>query len=528
MPVAPTYPGVYIEEVPSGVRTITGVATSIAAFVGRALRGPLNDPVVINGFGEFERIFGGLWRVAGLGYAVRDFFENGGGQAIVVRVHKEGSDAGTATVAYSGMNVSAASPGQWGASLRIRVEHVTDTALVQAAAATQGLPDTTEFFNLLVHDSATGETEEFRNLTAVSGPRQVADVVNAQSRLIRVTNVPAARPAPAHAAVPDDVPANEMWTDDTASLPVPNASSGSNGDPITDTEVIGSMADKTGIYALGRADLFNLLVIPPYAPGGDIGDDVVEKAMAYCEKRRAVFLIDPPSDANDKEDAKTAVATYTRSKNAAFYFPRVYKTNPLNQNRLEPFAPSGAVAGVIARTDVQRGVWKAPAGQEATLAGVPALTVKLTDEENGELNPLGVNCLRTFAAAGRVVWGARTLRGHDQLADEWKYLPVRRLALFIEESLYRGTQWVVFEPNDEPLWSQIRLNVGSFMHGLFRQGAFAGGSPRDAYFVKCDRETTTQDDVNRGIVNVVVGFAPLKPAEFVIIKLQQMAGQLDT
>jgi phage tail sheath protein FI len=158
--------------------------------------------------------------------------------------------------------------------------------------------------------------------------------------------------------------------------------------------------------------------------------------------------------------------------------------------------------------------------------GVSALTVSLTDPENGELNPLGINCLRTFRFVGQVVWGARTMEGADRLASQWKYIPVRRLALYIEESLYRGTQWVVFEPNDEPLWSQIRLNVGAFMHNLFRQGAFEGSTPRDAYFVKCDKETTTQNDIDLGIVNILVGFAPLKPAEFVVIQIQQMAGQV--
>jgi uncharacterized protein len=192
------------------------------------------------------------------------------------------------------------------------------------------------------------------------------------------------------------------------------------------------------------------------------------------------------------------------------------------------FAPSGAIAGVIARTDLQRGVWKAPAGLEATINGVMGLGVKLTDAENGELNPLGVNCLRTMPAAGTVIWGARTMVGDDRLASQWKYLPVRRLALFIEESLYRGTQWAVFEPNDEPLWSQLRLNLGVFMHDLFRQGAFQGQSPKEAYFVQCDSTTTTQSDIDRGIVNVVVGFAPLKPAEFVVLYIQQIAGQLAT
>jgi phage tail sheath protein FI len=160
------------------------------------------------------------------------------------------------------------------------------------------------------------------------------------------------------------------------------------------------------------------------------------------------------------------------------------------------------------------------------LVSAPALSVVLTDAENGELNRLGINCLREFPAVGRVIWGARTLRGADQFADEYKYVPVRRTALYIEESLYRGTQWVVFEPNGEPLWAQIRLNVGAFMNDLFHRGAFQGTTPHDAYFVKCDKETTTQDDIGRGIVNIVVGFAPLKPGEFVIIQLQQIAGQI--
>jgi Bacteriophage tail sheath protein len=200
--------------------------------------------------------------------------------------------------------------------------------------------------------------------------------------------------------------------------------------------------------------------------------------------------------------------------------------DPLRENRLENFAPSGAIAGVFARTDAARGVWKAPAGIEATIAGAVDLSVKLTDGENGQLNPLGVNCLRAFPIIGRVVWGARTWRGADQLASEWKYVPVRRLALFLEESSFRGTQWVTFESNDEPLWAQIRLNLGAFMQNLFRQGAFAGRTPREAYFVKCDAETTTQNDINLGIVNILVGYAPLKPAEFVVIKIQQMAGQV--
>jgi phage tail sheath protein FI len=171
-------------------------------------------------------------------------------------------------------------------------------------------------------------------------------------------------------------------------------------------------------------------------------------------------------------------------------------------------------------------VWKAPAGIEAHLNGVAELAAKLTDAQNGALNPLGINCLRTFPIYGNIAWGGRTLEGADQIGSEWKYIPIRRLALMLEESLFRGTKWVVFEPNDEPLWAKIRLNVGAYMMSLFRQGAFQGTSPKEAFFVKCDAETTTEDDRNKGIVNILVGFAPLKPAEFVVISIQQIAGEL--
>jgi len=214
-------------------------------------------------------------------------------------------------------------------------------------------------------------------------------------------------------------------------------------------------------------------------------------------------------------------ATVVKDHSAVFYPDLRFN----DRGTVRSIGPTGAIAGLCARTDAARGVWKAPAGQEADIRGIVGLDVKLTDLENGVLNKLGVNCLRTFPS-GFVSWGARTLDGSDDLGSEWKYIPIRRLALFIEESLYRGTQWVVFEPNDEPLWANVRLNVGVFMHQLFRQGAFQGSTPDQAYYVKCDGETTTQADRNLGIVNIEVGFAPLKPAEFVVITIQQIAGDL--
>jgi uncharacterized protein len=587
MPVTPTYPGVYIEEIPSGVRTITGVATSITAFVGRTLRGPTDDSITINSFGDFERIFGGLWADSTLGYAVRDFYLNGGNQAIIVRLFEAESGAGAkpsnTPITVGDFTFEAAYPGSWGTNLRAAID--TD---VSADAARALNIDADKLFNLTVRDlSPNGRTEKFMNVTAEDGNRRLDTVLAKESKLVnwlgnwnkpdlkkvtdaaktladeqkKLDDMTAANPNdPGIPAQQDKVKAardalNKLTLDPVSlaeqtlaaarktnppnSQPVKdaekavqdalNAIATSDGGALTANSFTGAGKEnaKEGLYALRKADLFNILCIPPYLGTGDIDPSLVAEAAAYCERRRAMLLVDPPSTWNDKDAAKGGVIDVgTNSKNAALFFPRLSMPDPLHENRLEDFVPCGAVAGIFARTDTQRGVWKAPAGLDATLVGVPALSVPLTDAENGELNPLGINCLRTLPPVGRVVWGSRTLQGDDRLASEWKYIPVRRTALFIEESLYRGTQWVVFEPNDEPLWAQIRLNVGAFMNNLFRQGAFQGTTPREAYFVKCDKETTTQNDINLGIVNIVVGFAPLKPAEFVIIKLQQMARQI--
>jgi phage tail sheath protein FI len=526
MPVTLTYPGVYVEEIPSGVRTITGVATSITAFIGRARRGPTDDPVVINSYGDFERVFGGLWAESLLSYAVRDFFRNGGGQAIIVRLYHPDAPAGgnppktKATMVANGLNLEAAYSGSWGNSLRARIDH--KTRKLEPVEAANSL------FNLTVHDDATGETEMFRNLSITPGSARQADkVLQNESRLMRITTLPNILPGE-HG---DPAAGKTIWDDGPANTKVADADKTTDGVALVPDDFTGQGKEgaKQGLYALEKADLFNILCLPPLATTADVPGALITDAGVYCEKRRAFLLVDPPLVWMDKAAAVAGVAAGvgTDSKNAAIYFPRLRQPNPLHADQMEDFAPCGAVAGVIARTDTNRGVWKAPAGLDAALVGAPKLSVPLTDAENGELNPLGVNCLRVMPTGSRVVWGARTLQGDDRLASEWKYIPVRRTALFIEESLYRGLKWVVFEPNAEPLWSQIRLNVGAFMHNLFRQGAFQGTTPRDAYFVKCDSETTTQNDINLGIVNIHVGFAPLKPAEFVVLQLQQIAGQVE-
>ncbi|CAB3890490.1 phage tail sheath family protein [Achromobacter anxifer] len=379
-------PGVYIQEMTGGARDIAGVPTSVAAFVGAAPDGPADTALRIRAFSDYERAFGGLANGFELGYAVRQFFLNGGSDAWAVRV---------------------------------------------------------------------------------------------------------APPADA----PDDMRA----------------------------AYVSDRARRRGIYALDGADHFNLLCLPAVTDSGVLAD-----AVSYCKERRAFMIVDAPPAARDSASMAAAMDTaLPRSDHAAVYFPWTQVADPLagGQPRLTP--PCGTIAGLYARTDGNRGVWKAPAGVDASLAGVVSLAAVVSDDESRNLNPLGVNCLRTFPGRGTVCWGARTLQGADHFASEYKYVPVRRLALYLEDSLRRGTQWTAFEPNEEPLWAQIRLNAGNFMNTLFRQGAFQGSTPRDAYLVKCDGETTTQADIDRGVVNILVGFAPLRPAEFVVIRIQQRAGQLE-
>jgi len=281
-------------------------------------------------------------------------------------------------------------------------------------------------------------------------------------------------------------------------------------------------------------DIFNLLILPKDRDQTeDIRRSLWGPASVFCQQRRAFLLIDPPLawkrvtdiiDLNSVDSISKLRQGLVKDHAGAFWPQITIVSNGL----LRPIAPSGAIAGIMARIDANRGVWKAPAGLEADIRGIRGVDQTMSDPENGVINPQAVNAIRVFPN-GIVSWGARTMDGFDNSPNtDYRYIPVRRLALFLEESLYRGLKFAVFEPNDEPLWAQIRLAAGAFMNNLFRQGAFQGQKASDAYFVKVDAETTTQNDINLGIVNVVVAFAPLKPAEFVIITIQQRAGQVQT
>ncbi|WP_116132684.1 phage tail sheath C-terminal domain-containing protein [Tropicimonas sp. IMCC34043] len=685
MPVNPTYPGVYIEEIPSGVRSIRGVATSVAAFIGPFRRGLLDEAVRIQSPSDFEREYGGVYRDSEASYAVQQFFLNGGTEAWVIRVgHPGPAAAGIVPIAAAtaGLNAvvdgvppdlvsatagrvirdeTADNPGDWGNALRLEVGHATSAA------------DT--LFTLTIKEVVTEgdrtsvlREEVFRNLTNQPNEANTAiDVVNGGSQLVYLTQVaaalsdtdiphatgtlgrdivpgggdfagavatvaemagltvtlqfgPAASPADIGPVAVDFTGAADPATmgawaalfqerlrraalDPLAAIPVGQRAylggavvtllgAGSVAEPFRfhiragqgaqpfdpDVRLIfagnagtfgldgatsagpqqialtggadGTVVDaatgtfripeaafsgnpglRTGLFALEDVDLFNILCIPDAPRLGDANAlALYSTALSYVTDRRSMLIVDIPEGTVRIDQMETWLGANAglRAPNTAVYFPRTYVADSLRQNRLRSFASSGTIAGLWARTDAQRGVWKAPAGTDARLRAVQQLAYAMTDPENGVLNPLGVNCLRSFPIYGSVCWGARTMDGADQIASDYKYVPVRRTTLFIEESLYRGTKWVVFEPNDEPLWAQIRLNVGAFMHDLFRQGAFQGAMPSDAYLVKCDAETTTQSDIDNGIVNILVGFSPLKPAEFVILRIQQIARRAES
>jgi phage tail sheath protein FI len=417
-----------------------------------------------------------------------------------------------AVAAGGSLTLFANNPGSWGNSLLVSV-------------TVQPPPNNARFSLLVqrVNPRGTPQTlESFVNLSLTpTDPQYAVTVVDNDSSYISFINpatglpvVPAAAPSPTAAPVA--------------------LSGGADGAVLTPAsdgnfELV-LLNQPLGVYLLDRVDIFNLLCIP-----AETDAPTISILQGYCAKKRAFYIVDAPKlstyallNASGPAGSNPGSITGTHSNNSAYYFPWILAPDPLFGNRPTLFPPCGFVAGIYAATDANSppdGVWKAPAGINASLTGSSGLQYVLTDQENGDLNIQAINCLRQFKVYGDVVWGARTLQGNDQAGSEWKYIPIRRLALFIESSLYDGTQWVVFEPNDEKLWSQIRLNIGAFMQGLFLKGGFQGTSPQQAYFVKCDSENNPPASISLGIVNILVGFAPLYPAEFVVIQIVQIAGQ---
>jgi phage tail sheath protein FI len=520
MPIVMNTPGVYVAELPSSQHPITGVATSITAFVGAAAQGPVNSPQTCNNWSDFVRMFGGLWPGSTMSYAVYQFFQSGGSTAIVVRVTSGGKDPATPAVlalpsaGNPDVRLQAANPGLWGNSLRATVDYQTSN------------PQDDTLWNLTVQIAPSGPSERYLNIsTNLTAAKGLSNVLQS-SQLVQYLDGGGKRPDATPAGPPPEPVA---------------ATDGGDGAAISDAD-IDPETQTGGMYTLNTVDIFNILCLPPPMPlltadyegllPATYGD-----AASLCVSRRAMLIVDAPPDWTSLPLSQAQQAEFPQipagaaasngqalSANAAFYFPAVTATDPLT-GVSGTYAACGAVAGVWASTDSARGVWKAPAGTSAGLPAGLAPAVLMTDDQNGDLNPLGINCLRNFPIVGPVVWGARTMQGADVLESQWKYVPVRRTALYIEESLRRGTAWSVFEPNAEPLWAAIRLNVNAFMAGLYRQGALAGATPSQAYLVKCDAENNPPDQVALGILNILVGFAPLYPAEFVLISIEQLVGQ---
>jgi phage tail sheath protein FI len=538
MPVTPSYPGIYIEEVLSNAHTITAAPTSVTVFVGythpfKTKSANWDKAIQIFSFSDYQREFGGLfsvdWLADDVGRAVNEFFLNGGAVAWVVALQAEFFDLTTqaassitpptfdlpGTAANTGITFSGLEPVDTSKLLTVSVTNL------RATTGTSPL----DIADIVV--TYGSRTETFRRVTLNPSP-PVADQVNTLENRIGTTAAPVSAlvtVAPASGgAYPTAWPTSLAPQPLTQTFPSHPFTTYQPGDFASAFAADGSL-DKVAI--------FNLLLTP-----GVWDQPVVSEALAFAERKLAFFIMDPPADAGadhtsdplpligDIMTDQVSGRVIPKSENGALYFPYLRSTDPETGSPVT-VAPSGYVAGVFAREDANRGVWKAPAGLETVIndtTGVVASGV-MTDARQGTLNPIGVNCLRGFPGVGTVVFGARTLVAANPAFQQYRYVPVRRTALFLEQSLSTSLTWVTFEPNDVPLWVSIRTTIENFMLGLFNQGAFQGTTPSQAFQVICDATTTTPDDQANGIVNILVAFAPLKPAEFVVIQLAQLAGQ---
>jgi uncharacterized protein len=519
MSVTTSYPGIYIQELPSSAHSITPAPTSIASFIGYThpfLTRNFNTAVRLFSFTDYENQFGGLYTSglvdANVARAVYQFFLNGGSDAYVVGLQANLLDAsGTVLGQFggtTGVNFTASIPTTGGGMDFTALEpadlvpmNVSATNL-RASSPLPGAPLDT--FDVIITYGSRIET--FRGVV-LNGPAASApdNMINGASTLVTVAatggNFGTAMTAPASVPFGITLPAGFATTF--------------------------SATDFTGVFdansSLDKVEIFNLLMVP-----GVSDNLVVSAALSFAERKRAFAVLDPPptAPADGAGSIETLMSAFPKSQNGALYFPYLMSTDPVTTKPVA-IAPSGFVAGIYATTDASRGVWKAPAGLATLLLNTtgPVPTGVMNDPRQGVLNLASVNCLRIFAGQGTVVWGARTLVANIDAFAQSKYVPVRRMTLFLEQSLLASLRWVVFEPNDEPLWLAIRSTIESFLLGLFKQGALQGSTPSEAFQVKCDATTTSPDDQQNGIVNIIVAFAPLKPAEFVIIKIAQLAGQ---
>ncbi len=520
------HPGVYVSEVPAGARSIEGAPTSTTIFVGETERGPLT-PTKIKSRADFERLYGGYFRVrdpAGSppvdvaptpvlsAYAIDGFYLNGGSTAYVLRAMDE--DGGPADTAAR-ESVEASSPGIWGESVSV--------AFLRSSG-----PDEGRFRIAVVYESPeTGTSRLVETWDRLSvdpaDENYVVDVLQRSLYIRWSAGAPLTAPdLDELGSPPSDQPEETDIVDGAVALA---GGVGGGGEllPADYGQLLAEQLAGVDDAALLVASCDALL---DSAPADYV--QFVDQFIGFAEgrPRQDLFFVgDLPGQSNAATPTaatNSAVASFnglTASNFAGLFWPHltVGDVVGIGRNPTITVPPAGYVAGLFSRIDGRRGVWKAPAGTEATLNGTIAIEHALNDLHSDELNPRGINALRQIPGAGRVVWGARTM----QPSSEWRYVPVRRTAIFLRTSIYNGIQWAVFEPNDEPLWASLRASIGGFMETQFRNGAFAGRTSDDAYLVKVDADTTTEIDQAAGIVNILVGFAPLRPAEFVVVKLSQ-------
>jgi phage tail sheath protein FI len=495
-------------EQPGSIRVIARAATSIAAFIGRALKGPVNEPVPVRSFADYTRVFGGLWQPSTLSYAVEQFFENGGRCAIIVRV-VNGARPPTLTLpAGSG-------------KLILRGVGAGSREFLRASVDYDGIdgrePDR---FNLVVQRVRTAGSEQiedqeiFRRLSTTPGADRFVANVLLESRLVRVQgSVPVERPTRTPPA-----------SNGTVIGYTPTNPDGDDGGPITDYDVIGSAQAGTGIFALQSAPDINLLCIPPLTREQDVGLSTLLVAGRFCRERRAMLIIDPPSEWASSAAALDGMRHWPfRSEDAAMYFPRIVAFDRL-RGRFEMFAPCGVAAGMIARCDESWPVWSPAEGDDAILRpGIrPAWNVSMADRTR--LMAAGINLLQSVRIAPKYSASPRTLASGAAAVSDWRYLSARRLALFIMTSIERGTRWMSFERNTQSTWTRARAQVEAFLESLYAEGAFVGRTGEEGYFVVCDERINTEETLRAGKFNLAYGFAATKPGDYHVFLVTHGAG----
>jgi len=496
--VTPIHVGLRLEHERGLDAPIARLGTARTAFVGRTLRGPVNRPVFLRTFTEFQQIFGGLWQPSPLGYAVEQFFDNGGREAIVVRV-VNGARASTLTLkAGAGtLLLRAVRPGT-----REFLRASVDYDNIRPASASE--------FNLTVQRvrvQGTQQVDDQEIFTAASlapgARRHLADLL-AESELVQLAgDVPAQRP--------------DKTMDASSGLATRYVTSNADGDdgaPLTDYDLIGSEVDKTGLFALDSGDEFNFLCVPPLSRDQDVGASTLMVAARFCRQRRALLIVDPPSDWHTADDALRGLRHWQfGSENALMYFPRILAHDKL-RGHFESFAPCGAVAGMLARSDESSPVWGLPKLEDATLRPGYRPSCLVADDRRKRLAALGVNTLQAVRSVTRFGVRPRTLAAGTAGCADWQSLAARRMALFILNSVERGTRWVIAADSGEDVSARLEAQVRAFFERLYAAGGFGQRPMEESFFVICDGRVNPPQAVRAGEYRLLIGFAASRPGEF--------------